>query len=206
MMLYYLISVLLVYSAGFLSLTSLSLSFSISFGNNCKFSHVMEGNIGFKPQEGGGGRGFGRRSYPPTTGGFGNRSSGFGGSRQHQQHEQQSTYDSKQLPSVFRSSQPFQNSKQDGGGGAGGFGIGFDQKWPSPGFGNQTGFGLSSSQRTQLNTTTPSSHGGGGFQHSRGHSSNYGTKGGGGSYGNALSARPRSPRKPEPCRYWAEGK
>eukprot|EP01084_Bolivina_argentea_P276762 472316_1 len=169
------------------------------FGNDCKFSHVLEENIGFGPPESSGGFG---RSSPPVTGGFDNRSSGFGGGGGQYQHgQQQSTFDSYQSSSSrFRSFQSLQNFHQGNGGG--GFGFGSDQQRPSPTFINQTGFG--SSQRTQLNTT-PSSHGdggGGGLPF-----------GGGGSRNGRLNldfssaGESGSPSRQKPCRYWdKEGK
>ncbi len=180
----------------------------------------MEENIGFGPPESSGGFG---RSSPPVTGGFDNRSSGFGGGGGQYQHgQQQSTFDSYQSSSSrFRSFQSLQNFHQGNGGG--GFGFGSDQQRPSPTFINQTGFG--SSQRTQLNTT-PSSHGDGGggglpfggggsrngrlnldfssaggrFHHSGDLSSNYGTTGR--SDGYAMPTESGSPSRQKPCRYW----
>ncbi len=182
----------------------------------------MEEKIGFEPQESSGG--FGRRSLPPVTGGFDNRSSGFGGGRRQYQHEQQqSTFGSYQSSSSgFRPFQSLQNFHQ-GNSGGGGFGFGSDQQKPSPVFVNQTGFGLS--QRTQLNTT-PSSYGGGGggglpfggggsrngrlnsdfsstggrFHHSGDLSSNCGTTGR--SDGYAMPTESGSPSRQKPCRYW----
>ncbi len=134
-------------------------SLSTRFGNDCKFSHVLEENAGFGPQERRGG--FGRRSSPPITGGFDNRFSGFGGGGggQGQNDKQQSTFGSfRPSSSGFKSFQSSQNFHQgNGGGGGGGFGFGSVQQHPSNAFANQTGFG--SSQQMQVNNTTPSSHG-----------------------------------------------
>ncbi len=178
-------------------------------------------------QEGGG---FGRISPPHATGGFENRSSGFGGGGAYHQEQQQSKFGSYKAPSRFGSSQPLQNFQQGGGGGGGGgFGFGSDQPRSSPPFGNKTGFGLSS-QRAQLNAT-PSSHGVGGsgglpfggrptnarlnsdfnssadsgFHHTGGLLSNYGTKGESAGYGIPMGSG--HPSRPPPCRYWdKEGK